>query len=60
VNTVNLFGGLSADPAPDLVDRDPTGNRLFVSLGGPMPLSGDPHNATGLVTNARHLAKKRG
>jgi hypothetical protein len=47
VNTVNLSGHLSVDPAPDLVDHAPTGNRLFVALRGPVPLSGDPHNATG-------------
>jgi hypothetical protein len=47
VNTVNLAGELSDNPAPDLVDVAPTGNRLFVALRGPVPLSGDPHNATG-------------
>jgi hypothetical protein len=47
VNTVDLAGHLSVDPAPDLIDRAPIGNRLFVALRGPTPLSGDPHNATG-------------
>jgi hypothetical protein len=47
VGTVNLFGAVSADPAPDLTDRAPAGNRLFVALRGTVPLSGDPHNATG-------------
>ena len=47
LNTVNLVGPVSTDPAPDLVDRAPSGNRLFVSMRGPTPLSGDPHNATG-------------
>ena len=47
VNTVNLSGHLSVDPAPDLIDRAPSGNRLFVALRGSVPLSGDPHNATG-------------
>ena len=47
VNTVDLSGGVSADPAPDLVDRSPAGDRLFVALRGAVPLSGDPHNATG-------------
>jgi hypothetical protein len=47
VNTVNLAGPISDNPAPDLVDVAPTGNRLFVALRGPVPLSGDPHNATG-------------
>jgi hypothetical protein len=47
VNTVNLAGEVSDNPAPDLVDRAPGGDRLFVALRGPVPLSGDPHNATG-------------
>jgi hypothetical protein len=47
VNTVNLAGTMSADPAPDLVDASPDGRQLFVSLRGPTPLSGDPHVATG-------------
>ena len=47
VETIALGGGLSEDPAPDLVDRSPLGDRLFVALRGSVPLSGDPHNATG-------------
>ena len=47
VTTVSLAGVVSADPTPDLADVDPSGNRLFVSLRGPAPLSGDPHVATG-------------
>jgi hypothetical protein len=47
VETVNLAGALSDNPAPDLVDRAPAGDRLFVALRGPVPLSGDPHNASG-------------
>jgi hypothetical protein len=47
VNTVDLAGGASADPTPDLADIAPSGNRLFVSLRGPTPLSGDPHVASG-------------
>lgn len=47
VNTVNLNGRLTDNAAPDLVDAAPTGNRLFVALRGPVPLSGDPHNAIG-------------
>ncbi len=47
VNTVQLSGPLSDDPAPDLVDIAPAGDRLFVALRGPTPLSGDPHIATG-------------
>ncbi len=47
VNTVNLNGSLTDNAAPDLVDEAPSGNRLFVALRGPVPLSGDPHNAIG-------------
>lgn len=47
VNTVALTGPLTSNAAPDLVDVAPGGTRLFVALRGPMPLSGDPHNATG-------------
>ncbi len=47
VNTVDLVGTASGDPAPDLADHAPSGNRLFVSLRGPSPLTGDPHVATG-------------
>ena len=47
VSSVPLAGALSPDPAPDLVDRSPSGDRLFVALRGPTPLSGDPHIATG-------------
>jgi hypothetical protein len=47
VRTVSLLGGPSDDPTPDLADVAPSGNRIFVSLRGPFPLSGDPHVATG-------------
>jgi hypothetical protein len=47
VNTVPLNGRLTDNAAPDLVDPAPAGNRLFVALRGPAPLSGDPHNAIG-------------
>ena len=47
VNTIFLAGGLSTDPTPDLADISPSGNRIFVSLRGPTPLSGDPHVTTG-------------
>jgi hypothetical protein len=46
-NTVSLTGDAAADPAPDLADIDPSGNRIFVSTRGPNPLTGDPHVATG-------------
>lgn len=46
VSTVSLLGGPSSDPTPDLADVL-VGNRIFVSLRGPVPLSGDPHVSTG-------------
>ncbi len=47
LNTVNLNGSLTDNAAPDLIVAAPSGNRLFVALRGPTPLSGDPHNAVG-------------
>jgi hypothetical protein len=47
VNTVRLNGTLTDNAAPDLVDVAPSGDRLFVAFRGPVPLSGDPHNAVG-------------
>lgn len=47
VNTVHLESSDSVDPTPDLAVIAPSGNRIFVSLRGPRPLSGDPHAATG-------------
>ncbi len=37
---------LSADPAPDLMDLAPPGNRMYFSLRGPNPVSGG-HPAVG-------------
>jgi DNA-binding beta-propeller fold protein YncE len=48
VARVSLAGALTADPAPDLVDASPSGDRLYVALRGSSPLSGDPHIATGV------------
>ena len=47
VNTIALAHPLSDRPTPDLADISPSGNRIFVSLRGPNPLSGSPHAATG-------------
>ena len=60
VNTVNLAGSVSDDPAPDLVDSAPNGNRLFVALRGPVPLSGDPHNAQGTTPGLGIIQVTRG
>jgi hypothetical protein len=47
VSTVPLISKHSADPTPDLAVISPSGSRIFVSLRGPVPLSGDPHASTG-------------
>jgi DNA-binding beta-propeller fold protein YncE len=47
VNEIALVGELSNDPAPDLLDVSPRGGRVFMSLRGSLPLSGDPHVSTG-------------
>ena len=47
VNEFSLAGGLSSDPSPDLLELAPPGNRVFASLRGSLPLSGDPHASTG-------------
>jgi hypothetical protein len=47
VGTIDLRGEGVPDPTPDLSDLSPGGNRLFVALRGPNPLSGDPHVSTG-------------
>jgi len=48
VNRINLVGPVSGDPTPDLMGISPSGNRVFVTLRGPLPLTG---NAPG-VNNA--------
>jgi hypothetical protein len=60
VNTVDLVGAASGDPAPDLADISPFGDRLFFSLRGPTPLSGDPHVATGGTPGLGVLQLTRG
>jgi hypothetical protein len=47
INWVDLNKGGPSGLAPDLADVSPSGNRIFVSLRGPNPLSGDPHASTG-------------
>jgi hypothetical protein len=45
--TVDLTTPDSAKLTPDLAAISPSGNRIFLSLRGPTPLSGDPHSSTG-------------
>ena len=47
VNEISLVGTLSNDPSPDLLALAPEGNRMFATLRGSLPLSGDPHASTG-------------
>jgi hypothetical protein len=47
LGTIDLRGEGAPDPTPDLSDLSPGGNRMFVALRGPNPLSGDPHVSTG-------------
>src|SRR5687768_441132 len=41
VNQFSLVGSVSNDPAPDLMDISPSGNRIFMTLRGPIPLTGN-------------------
>lgn len=45
--TIDLRTSASAKLSPDLAAISPSGNRIFLSLRGPNPLSGDPHASTG-------------
>jgi hypothetical protein len=60
ISTVELAGAITDDPAPDLVDRAPAGDRLFVALRGSVPLSGDPHNARGTTPGLGIVELKQG
>jgi hypothetical protein len=44
---INLAGGVSEDPTPDLLAFAPNGSHAFMSLRGPNPLTADPHVSTG-------------
>lgn len=60
INTVDLNEGGPAGLAPDLADRSPSGSRIFVSLRGPNPLSGDPHASTGSTPGLGVIQVKEG
>lgn len=60
VNSVSLNGSLTKNAAPDLVDVSPSGSHLFVALRGPVPLSGDPHNAIGSTPGLGIIALTEG
>jgi len=60
INTVTLLSDDSGDPTPDLAVLSPSGNRIFVSLRGPNPLSGDPHASTGSTPGLGVLQVEQG
>jgi hypothetical protein len=60
INAVTLISDESADPTPDLAVLSPAGNRIFVSLRGPNPLSGDPHASTGTTPGLGVLQVEQG
>ena len=39
VNEIDLVGEVSSDPAPDLLERSPDGDLMFMALRGPNPLT---------------------
>ena len=49
VNTIQLVGPQSDDPAPDLIEFSPDGDYAFLNLRGPNPLTGNNKN----VNNAK-------
>jgi len=51
VNQINLIGSVSSDPAPDLMDISPSGNRIFVALRGPNPLTANVAGVNNAVGN---------
>jgi hypothetical protein len=60
VGTMNLVSAHSSDPTPDLLDVSPDSRFIFVALRGPIPLSGDPHVATGSTPGVAVLEVKDG
>jgi DNA-binding beta-propeller fold protein YncE len=41
VNSFSVAGPESADPAPDILGSSPSGNRIYATLRGPNPLTGN-------------------
>lgn len=56
----SLVGPLSDDPSPDLMATSPNGKRVFISLRGSIPLTGDPHASTGSTPGLCVLKVKDG
>lgn len=63
VNEIFLAGAVSPDPAPDLLALSPFGNRVYVTLRGPRPLTGNNpqvNNAMGQTPGLGVIRVKRG
>lgn len=60
VNTIELAGGISDDPTPDLLVTSPNGSHIFMSLRGPNPLTADPHVSTGSTPGVGVIKVLRG
>ena len=59
VGEIFLAGGLSTDPAPDLIDVSPDGGWVFVALRGPAPLSANVEGANNAVGSTPGLGVAR-
>ena len=63
VNEIDLAGAVSPDPAPDLMGISPDGNRVYLSLRGPMPLTANVpgvNNAAGSTPGVGIVRVTRG
>jgi YVTN family beta-propeller protein len=52
VNEIRLAGDLTTDPAPDLMDIAPSGNRIYFAMRGPIPLTGNAPAVNNAVGNS--------
>jgi hypothetical protein len=63
VNEIPLAGAVSADPAPDILGISPSGNRVYATLRGPLPLTGNNaavNNAQGQTPGLGVIQVKQG
>jgi DNA-binding beta-propeller fold protein YncE len=63
IDEIELFGRLSPNPAPDLLDSSPSGDLIFVTLRGPNPLTGNApgiNNAAGSTPGLGIMQVKQG
>ncbi len=60
VTEIPLAGRVSSDPAPDLLDVAPAGNRVYMSLRGPHPLSANAPGVDNAVGSTPGVGVVRG